>query len=281
MPKIFSQQTFSPEELKQINFAALMHDIGKLATPEQVVDKATKLEAIFDRIELVQTRIELIKKALHVNCLEGKMSIEHYAEKVTLLDSYMDVIRTSNAGVEFTNDANVALIQSMAKEPWVIDGTTYTILTENEAYNLSVQKGTLTKEERDIINEHATISVDILNNLPFPKKYKEIPQISGNHHEKISGKGYPQGLKGDEISFEARILAVADIFEALTASDRPYKKGNPLSSAMKILYFMAKEDDLDKELVKFFYTSGLYLRYAKELLPESSIDEVTVDFSTL
>nr|MBP6325286.1 HD domain-containing protein [Sulfurospirillum sp.] len=173
------------------------------------------------------------------------------------------------------------LIQSMVKEPWVIDGISYTILTENEAYNLSVQKGTLTKEERDIINEHATISVDILNNLPFPKKYKEIPQISGNHHEKISGKGYPRGLKGDEISFEARILAVADIFEALTASDRPYKKGNPLSSAMKILYFMAKEDELDKELVKFFYNSGLYLRYAKELLPESSIDEVTVDFSTL
>ena len=278
---VFKDKTFSSEELKQINFAALMHDIGKLATPEQVVDKATKLEAIFDRIELVQTRIELIKKALHVNCLEGKISMEHYTEKVALLDSYMDVIRKSNAGAEFTNDANVALIQSMAKEPWVIDGTAYTILTENEAYNLSVQKGTLTKEERDIINEHATISVDILNNLPFPKKYKEIPQISGNHHEKISGKGYPQGLKGDEISFEARILAVADIFEALTASDRPYKKGNPLSSAMKILYFMAKEDDLDKELVKFFYNSGLYLRYAKELLPESSIDEITIDFSTL
>ena len=169
----------------------------------------------------------------------------------------------------------------VATPPWVIDGVNYIILTENEAYNLSVQKGTLTKEERDIINDHAKISVDILNELPFPKKYKEIPQISGNHHEKISGKGYPQGLKGDEISFEARILAIADVFEALTASDRPYKKGNPLSSAMKILYFMAKDDELDKELVKFFYNSGLYLQYAQELLPQSSIDEVTVDFGTL
>ena len=105
--------------------------------------------------------------------------------------------------------------------------------------------------------------------------------FKGNHHEKINGKGYPQGLKGDEISFEARILAIADIFEALTASDRPYKKGNPLSVAMKILYFMAKDGDLDKEIVKFFYTSGLYLEYAHEMLPPSSIDEVTIDFNSL
>jgi HD-GYP domain-containing protein (c-di-GMP phosphodiesterase class II) len=157
----------------------------------------------------------------------------------------------------------------------------YHILNENEAYNLSVQKGTLTAEEREIINDHAKISIDILNKLPFPKKYKEIPQISGNHHEKISGKGYPLGLKGDEISFEARILAVADVFEALTASDRPYKKGNPLSSAMKIMYFMAKDDELDREIVKFFYHSGLYLEYAEKLLPPQSIDEVTTDFSSL
>ena len=168
------------------------------------------------------------------------------------------------------NDANVECIQSMAKTPWVIDGVSYALLTENEAYNLSVQRGTLTKEERDIINEHAKISVDILNELPFPKKYQQIPQISGNHHEKINGKGYPQGLKEHEISFEARILAIADIFEALTASDRPYKKGNSIAQAMKILYFMAKEDDLDRNLVKFFYKSGLYLEYAQAHLPKEA-----------
>ena len=175
----------------------------------------------------------------------------------------------------------IAIIQKIAKEPYVIDGIIYPILNENEAYNLSVQRGTLTSEEREIINNHAKISVDILNKLPFPKKYKEIPQMSGNHHEKINGKGYPKGLKGDEISFEARILAIADVFEALTASDRPYKEANPLSFAMKILHIMAKEDDLDRQMVKFFYDSGLYLQYAHELLPQSSIDEVTVDFSTL
>lgn len=277
----YKDKHFSAEEIKQINFAALMHDIGKLATPEQVVDKSTKLEALFDRIALVEARIEVIRKALHVAFLEQKITYDEKMEKETLLDEYLQVIQISNKGAEFTSNDKVEMIQKIALEPWVIDGVNYIILTENEAYNLSVQKGTLTKEERDIINDHAKISVDILNELPFPKKYKEIPQISGNHHEKISGKGYPQGLKGDEISFEARILAIADVFEALTASDRPYKKGNPLSSAMKILYFMAKDDELDKEMVKFFYNSGLYLQYAQELLPQSSIDEVTVDFSTL
>ncbi|MDD3342378.1 MAG: GAF domain-containing protein [Sulfurospirillaceae bacterium] len=277
----YAHKTFSFKELRQINFAALMHDIGKLATPEQVVDKSTKLETIFDRIALVECRFEVIKKALHIAFLEGKISSQEKIEKTQLLEEYLQIIQTSNKGSEFTRDESIASIQSMQENPWVIDGVSYRLLTENEAYNLSVQRGTLTKEERDIINEHAKISIDILNNLPFPKKYKEIPQISGNHHEKINGKGYPQGLKGDEISFEARILAIADIFEALTASDRPYKKGNPVSASMKILYFMAKDDDLDKELVKFFYESGLYLEYAQKFLPESSIDEVTVDFSTL
>lgn len=291
---IYKEKHFSTEEIKQINFAALMHDIGKLATPEQVVDKATKLESIFDRIALVESRIETIKKALHVELLKHKIALlesgnktnveeleEAFNANINTLENYLDIIKMSNKGAEFVSDEKVATIQKIASEPWIVEGVTYTILNENEAYNLSVQRGTLTKEERDIINLHAKISVDILSKLPFPKKYKEIPQISGNHHEKISGKGYPQGLKGDEISFEARILAIADVFEALTASDRPYKQENPLSSAMKILYFMAKDDELDKQMVKFFYDSGLYLEYAKELLPERNIDEVTVDFNTL
>jgi HD-GYP domain-containing protein (c-di-GMP phosphodiesterase class II) len=288
----YKDKHFSTQEIKQINFAALMHDIGKLATPEQIVDKATKLEAIFDRIELVRSRVEVIKKALQIELLNKKIELmddkeriaeleDQFAQKIAELDSYLECIERSNKGAEFTKDDQIALIQKIANEPWIIEGVSYTILNENEAYNLSVQKGTLTSQEREIINDHAKISLDILNKLPFPKKYKEIPQISGNHHEKINGKGYPLGLKGEEISFEARILAVADIFEALTASDRPYKKGNPLSSAMKIMYFMAKDDDLDKDLVKFFYDSGLYLEYAKKLLPKESIDEVTTDFSSL
>jgi len=290
----FADKRFKTEALKQINFAALMHDIGKLATPEYIVDKSTKLETLFDRIALVEARIEIIKKALHVNFLKEKIALleegfkheiclkeETLHTKLALLDTYRECIKKHNTGAEFMSHENVMMIQKIAQEPWDIDGERYIILTENEAYNVSIQKGTITEEERTIINEHAKVTVDILNNLPFPKKYKNVPQISGNHHERINGKGYPSGLKGNEISFEARILAITDVFEALTASDRPYKKANPLSVAMKILYFMAKEGDLDKDIVKFFYTSGLYMEYAKEHLPPSSIDEVTVDFTML
>lgn len=291
---LYTQKHFNQEELKQINFAALMHDIGKLATPEQIVDKATKLEAIFDRITLVKSRISTIEHALHVNFLEKKIAhlegketydleaLEtHYMTQKQRLQDAWELIQTHNRGDTFLSDTDAAKIKALAHTSWHIGDEIYTILTEDEAYHLSTQKGTLTKEERDIINDHAKLSVDLLNKLPFPKKYKEIPQISGNHHEKINGKGYPQGLKGDEISFEARILAIADIFEALTASDRPYKAGMPLSTAMKILYTMAKENELDKDLVKFFYTSGVYLEYAKTYLPARSIDEITVDFNML
>ncbi len=278
---IYKDKHFTQEQLRQINFAALMHDIGKLATPEQVVDKATKLEAIFDRIELIESRFELLKSALKIELLEGKLEKSSYDAKIAKLDEAFAIIESSNKGSEFLTQEKVDIINAIAKERWNIGGKEYMLLDENEAYNLSVQRGTLTSEEREIINAHAKVSVDILDNLPFPKKYRAIPQISGSHHEKINGKGYPKGLKGDEISFEARILAIADIFEALTANDRPYKQGMSLSQAMKILYFMAKDDDLDREMVKFFYNSGIYKECAKIFLPQSHIDEVTVDFSSL
>lgn len=291
---LFKDKHYTPEELKVINFAALMHDIGKLATPEYIVDKATKLEALFDRIALIESRFQTLQKSLHVNflerkiaCLEGRENTPlheletTYQAKVAYLNETLDFIRRSNRGDSFLNDEEVAKIQALSREIWTIGDENYALLNENEAYHLSTRRGTLTPEERAIINDHAQLSVDILKKLPFPKKYREIPQISGNHHEKINGKGYPQGLKDDEISFEARILAIADIFEALTASDRPYKSGMPLSTTMKILHTMAKEGELDKELVKFFYTSGVYLTYAKTYLPERYIDEITVDFNTL
>lgn len=291
---VYPDKKFTPEEMKQINFAALMHDIGKLAIPEAVMDKSTKLESMYDRIEVVEGRIKRIQQALEIEYLNS--TIRHlrgetitdfdllqgdFDTKIAELNDYFEIIEQSNLGAEFFSNEKVEKIKYIAQKRWEIGGEIYMILSDDEAYALCTQKGTLTTEEREIINSHAEISVDILNKLPFPRKYKEIPQISGNHHEKINGKGYPQGLKGDEISFEARILAIADIFEALTASDRPYKKGNPLSSAMKILYFMAKDEELDPQLVKFFYESKIYLKYAKAFLPQSSIDEVNLDFSNL
>ena len=291
---VYAHKHFSSDEMKQINFAALMHDIGKLATPEYIVDKATKLQSLFDRIALVESRIQVIQKALHVKLLEDKLAIlegrsneesslleKRYHTQIETLDTALGLIRASNKGDDTLSDEAIEQILTLATHKWHIGSETYTILSTDEAHHLSTPKGTLTVEEREIINAHAKLSVDILNRLPFPKKYQQIPQISGNHHEKINGQGYPKGLKGDEISFEARILAIADIFEALTASDRPYKAGLPLSVSMKILYTMAQEGELDRDLVKFFYTSGTYLEYAKAFLPQRSIDTITLDFDTL
>ena len=277
----YPQVNYTDDAMQELNFAALMHDIGKLATPEQVVDKATKLETIYDRVHVIKMRIELIKKEFEIAYLKKEITQEEYEKNIQELDGYYNVIEKSNIGVEYTPDESVDLFGMLAKKLYTINGKNYTILTKDEAYNLSVRKGTLTDEERQIINDHAAISLEILKKLPFPQKYKDIPEIAGSHHEKINGTGYPRGLKGDEISFEARILAIADIFEALTASDRPYKKANKLSTAMKILYLMAKDNELDKDLVKYFYKSGIYKKYAEKFLPPKNIDAVTVNFDDL
>lgn len=279
--KIFGNIHYADEKIQELNFAALMHDIGKLSTPEQIVDKATKLETIYDRINIIQMRISLMKKEYEIAYLKNKLTKEEYEKNTQELDGYFQVIQKSNAGGDFTPDESIKLFNILKDKIFYINDTPYKVLTKDEADNLSVQKGTLTDKERQIINDHAKISLEILKKLPFPKKYKDIPEIAGSHHEKINGKGYPRGLKGDEISFEARILAIADIFEALTASDRPYKKANKLSQAMKIIYLMAKDNDLDKELVKYFYKSGIYKEYAKKFLPKELIDEVKIDFDDL
>ena len=278
---VFKDKKFTPTKLKMINLAALMHDIGKLSTPDYILDKSTKLDGLNDRVEVVKTRAWAIKKELEVEFLKDNISKEEFTNKIQEIEQNMDMLLKSNQGSEFLCDDDVKKIESISKKVYTCSGENFYLITKEEAKLFMIQKGTLTEIERGIINEHAQISLDILNKLPFPEKYEEIPSVAGDHHEKINGKGYPQGLKGDEISFESRILAIADIFEALTASDRPYKKANSLSTAMKILFFMAKDNELDRGLVKFFYESGLYMKFAKKSLKPEQIDEVNIDFSSL
>ncbi len=278
---LFKDKKFDQNDMKVINWAALMHDIGKLSIPEYILDKSKKLEGIYDGVEFVRFRIELIKKELEKAYLKKEISEEMVIKEKKYLDESLIKIIESNRGDNFLSDDDVMLFDELSEKVYRFDDTIYKVLSKDEAVRLSVRIGTLTQEERKIINSHAKITVGILDKLPFPDRYKRIPEIAGNHHEKLNGKGYPKGLKGDQISFEARILAIADIFEALTASDRPYKKANPLSLAMNILYKMAKDGELDKDIVKFFYKSGLYLEYAKKLLPKSSIDSVNINFDDL
>jgi len=287
--KHYADKYYTSEQAKEIKLSALMHDIGKLATPETVMDKATKLDGHYDKIELVHLRAKLIQSEMEKHALQQKLAgglsyhdiSEDLKNQLAILNQAVALVEKSNTGGEFLPDEQVTAIERMAKQPFIIGDKTMALITEDEAYALKIQKGTLTYEERQIINQHADIGLKVLEGLPFPEKYKRIPHIAGAHHEKINGQGYPLGLKGDEISFEARILAIADVFEALTAADRPYKKPNALSMAMKILFFMAKDDELDRDMVKFFYESGLYLDYAKRFLPNALIDDVQIDFSAL
>jgi HD-GYP domain-containing protein (c-di-GMP phosphodiesterase class II) len=288
---LYKDRFYTDEQKKEIKTAAWMHDIGKITTPEYVVDKARKLQTIHDRINEVELRFELLKKDKEIEFIKACAMIKDAQDKEKLqqklngelkqINDDLEFIKICNTGGEFMGDDKIQRIEEIAQHTVTIGNESRPLLSENEIYNLSIRKGTLTNEERKVINNHALISIKMLESLPFPKKLKEVPRIAGGHHEKIGGGGYPFNLKGDEISFEARILAIADIFEALTAHDRPYKDANSLNQSMKILSFMAKDNELDKDLIKFFVRNNLHLEYAHKYLQESQMDEITVDFENL
>jgi HD-GYP domain-containing protein (c-di-GMP phosphodiesterase class II) len=263
---------YSFDELNEVRIAALMHDVGKIATPDHVMDKSTKLETIYDRIETVTTRFEVLKRDKKIAYLEGEISKQEYDDLIVKIDDDIAFMQENNIGGEFMSDDKVDRIKEIALQTWIENGETKPMLTENEVYNLCIAKGTLTNEERDIINYHATLSNDMLEALPFPKKLARVPYIAGGHHEKLNGKGYPKGLEAKDLGLEERIMAIADIFEALTASDRPYKDAKKMTEVMKILGFMVKDGDLDGDLLDFFYERKLHIRYAKEELKPEQLD---------
>ncbi len=273
---------FSFDQLNELRIAALMHDVGKITTPEYVVDKATKLQTIYDRIGLIRTRFEVLKRDLEIDHLkklmedssagdpDSKEALEtRYSQQIEKLADDLSFLETVNLGSEYMSDEKIQRIKIIAKRQWREKGVLKPLLTENEINNFTIRKGTLTNEERQKINDHARMSLEILSKLPFPKKLKKVPEIAGGHHEKLNGKGYPQGLTGKELALESRIIALADIFEALTASDRPYKKAKKMSEVIKIINFMVKDGELDKELVEFFFEQHLHEKYGQsELKPE-------------
>ncbi len=288
----YKDTTFNEDEITQISRAAWLHDIGKIVTPEYVVDKGNKLETIYDRINTVNVKFELIKKDLELDFLKNKFSItnedelkrleEKYKNEFEQINSDLEFIVSCNAGGEFMADEKIQRVEEIANRKIIINNEEVPLLSENEVYNLSIRKGTLTEEERNIINNHVTVSYNMLNALPFPKKLKKVPVIAASHHKKAKGGGYGASEIMDiPMTLEDKILAVADVFEALTASDRPYKKANTLNASLRILSFMVKDGDLDKDLVKFFVDKKLHLIYADKYLTEVQKDEIAVDFSSV
>lgn len=276
------------EEKYALDVAGWLHDCGKITTPEYVVDKGTKLETIFDRIKLVDTRFEVLKRDKEIEALQRKLTEhgievdlqadESYQSQLKQINEDKGFIRKSNIGGEFMSEEDMEHVKKIAKHRWSDpDGNEDNILTDNEIQNLMIGRGTLTLREREIINNHITVTIQMLKSLPYPKHLLQVPEYAGGHHEKMDGTGYPLGLKREEMSVPARIMGIADIFEALTAGDRPYKKAMPLSMALKILGKMKLESHVDPDLFDVFINEKVYMKYAEKHLDPSQIDEVKLD----
>jgi HD-GYP domain-containing protein (c-di-GMP phosphodiesterase class II) len=265
----------------ELRIAALMHDCGKVTTPVHVVDKSTKLQTLFDRIHLVDTRFEILKRDAEVRLWrsiaeggERHAAEQSYREFCQRCDADREFLRQANVGSERMGDEDIERVRRISSDyRWRdSDGNEAPFLTDDELENLTIRAGTLTKAERQIINHHIVATIRMLEQLPWPKHLKNVPEYAGGHHERMDGKGYPKGLKREQMSWQARMMGIADIFEALTAKDRPYKEGMKLSQALKILENFRNNGHIDPDLHDVFLRSGIYRRYAERFLNTQQID---------
>lgn len=280
--------TLNEKEFYELKIAGWLHDCGKVTTPESVMDKPTKLSAIFDRIYLIDQRFELLKKQAECALLQEQVkalrdgSPVGFNQQETALaafnlkcDADRDFLRRSNFGSEYMTVEDQQRVAAIAAIT-ILDanGVTQPFLSENEVYNLNIARGTLTAEEREIINNHIVVTISMLESLPYPKALRRVPEYACGHHERMDGKGYPKGLTRDQMSVPARVMGIADIFEALTAKDRPYKNAKTLSESLFILGKMKLDNHIDPDLFDIFIRDKIYLKYAQRFLEPEQIDDV-------
>ncbi|MEP9354295.1 HD domain-containing phosphohydrolase [Xanthobacter sp. KR7-65] len=331
------------EERYAFHLGAWLHDCGKVTSPEHVIDKATKLEAIHNRIHEVRTRFEVLwrdAEIAHLKRVADGAELEASqarmaAERAELFDDFA-FVAACNIGGEFMTDEAIARLKAVAGRTWQrhFDDRIGLSLDEErrlaglprdplpveeklladrpehvapwfgrrppvepgdpdnvfgfdmklpahqanlgEIYNLSIRRGTLSDEERFKINEHVVETYVMLKSLPWPAHLARVPEIAATHHERMDGAGYPRRLPGASLSIEERVMALADVFEALTAADRPYKPAKTLSQSLKIMAFMCREGHLDPEVFRYFLTSGLWDTYAEGFLKDEQRDDVDV-----
>ncbi|HKU86804.1 MAG TPA: HD domain-containing phosphohydrolase [Casimicrobiaceae bacterium] len=335
----FRDFRLSEDEWEAVHIASWLHDCGKVTTPEYVVDKATKLETLYDRIHEVRMRFEVLKRDAEIASLKARLAGgDGTALSATLerewreLDDDFAFIATCNQGGESMDAAAIERVQRIAARTWqrtlddriglsweerarkerrpaqplpateplLADAPEHVIergeheriprdnrwgfaldvpdrrYDRGEIHNLTVARGTLTREERYAINDHIVQTIIMLDNLPFPRHLANVPELAGGHHETMDGRGYPRRLTRAQMSPVARMIAIADIFEALTAVDRPYKKGKTLSESLRIMARMRDERHIDPDLFELFLTSGVYRQYAAKHLTPAQLDDVDV-----
>ncbi len=312
----FADFKLDETEWYELHVAAWLHDIGKVTTPEFVVDKATKLQTIYDRVHEVRMRFEILRRDAEIKMLKSiakgknaRVERKKFKDRCQELKEQWTFIADCNIGGEFMSQEKQDDVKKIGKQKWYryfdrqlgLSWTEAKLLEKapppeegweqllanlpehseaeydlGEITNMCIQRGTLNDDERRKINDHIVLTIEMLNEMPFPKHLKRVPEYAGGHHEKIDGTGYPNKLTGEDMSWPAKMMAIADIFEALTAADRPYKKAKTLSESVKILWFMKKDKHVDSDLFNLFLNSGAYKDYAEQFLRPEQIDEVDI-----
>lgn len=286
----------------ELKIAGLLHDCGKITTPVHVVDKSTKLHTLFDRIHLIDTRFEVLKRDAEIAMLRalhedrgsriedrGAETIRaEYEVRIRQLDDDREFLHHCNIGGEAMSDEAQQRVRQIAAYQWRdADGKTGNFasirsadcllkpfLSDDEVENLNIRAGTLTAAEREIINHHIVVTIKMLESLPWPRHLRNVAEYAGGHHECMNGKGYPRGLTREQMSVQARVMGIADIFEALTAKDRPYKAGKTLTESLTILGKFKLDGHIDPDLFDVFIREKVYLDYARQFLAPEQIDEV-------
>ena len=275
----------------ELKIAGLLHDCGKVTTPVHVVDKATKLQTIYDRIGLVDTRFEVLKRDAEIRMLRAKLEAARARRQGRVARAGSALQRADQAVrcrprvpalLQHRRGAHgaggpAARVQHRHRLSLARRGgqpRTSPFLSDDEIKNLTIRTGTLTEDERKIINHHIEVTIKMLESLPWPKHLKNVPEYAGGHHERMDGKGYPRGLTREQMSVQARVMGIADIFEALTAKDRPYKKGKTLTEALTILGQFKLNGHIDPDLFDIFIREKVYLKYAEQFLDPEQIDDV-------